>query len=97
MKPLRVVFTGPAIEDLDRAMEHLFAKSPLAAIRLHDAVTETLELLALRTLHGRTVTLTTGESVERWVVAPCVLYVQREPDTLIVLHVHDGRRAPIER
>lgn len=55
-----------------------------------------LALLATRTLRGRIVTLTTGESVERWVVSSWVLYLQREGDSLIVLHVHDGRRAPIE-
>jgi plasmid stabilization system protein ParE len=94
---LPVLFTERATEDLVGAVGYVLERNVRAAIALRKEIDGALALLAEGILEGARVTLITGEEVRRWVVSPLVIYYQRRPDALVVLYLHDGRRAPLQR
>ncbi|MEZ4409818.1 MAG: type II toxin-antitoxin system RelE/ParE family toxin [Polyangiales bacterium] len=97
MEPQRAILTDAALEDLDAAIGWLQRENPRAAEAVFAAIEEVIALVASGVVDGRPAKLPTGEVVRRFVARSFVIYYRRDPDALRVLHVHDGRRRPLER
>ncbi|MEZ4407837.1 MAG: type II toxin-antitoxin system RelE/ParE family toxin [Polyangiales bacterium] len=95
----RVEFSPEAAAELDDLVAYIAERNPSAAERVRATFMQavaTLAATAPRT-EGREVTLDTGEKCRRWYVAPVLLFYQRAPEALYVVHVWHHARAPIAR
>lgn len=95
MPPL--VFADAARDELDEVVEYLGPRNPAALRELLVAMERALELVATGYMEGASATLSTGEAARRCVVRHLVIYYRRSGGTVEVLHVWDGRRAPLQR
>lgn len=95
----RVEFSPEALAELDEVVAYISERNPGAGERVLAAIMRTLATLAApnpRT-DGREATLDTGERCRRSFVAPVVIFYQRGPGLVAVLHVWHHAREPIAR
>jgi len=97
--PDRVEFSPEALAELDDVVAYISERNPDAGERVRAAIMRTVATLAApapRT-DGREATLDTGGRCRRLFVAPVVIFYQRSPSVLSVLHVWHHAREPIAR
>lgn len=92
-----LAFTDAARHELADVVEYLGPRNPVALRALLDAVERTMALISSEYLEGASVTLATGEEARRYAVRHLVVYYRRTETAVQVLHIWDGRRAPIQR
>lgn len=91
------VFTDAARDELAELVEYLGPRNPAALRALLFAMERALDLVATGYMEGASATLSTGEAARRCVVRHLVVYYRHTEGTVEVLHVWDGRRAPLQR
>lgn len=93
---MKIVLAPLATRDLEEAYDFIARDNPEAADGVLAAVSETFGLLASGIVHGREVSLRTGERVLTWSHPPYRIYYRIAGDELQVVRVYHQARRPIE-
>jgi plasmid stabilization system protein ParE len=92
---VKVVLTGPAVQDLANQLAHIAQRNPAAADRLEARVFAIIDRLAEQSFEGPEQTLRSGETVRSWPVPPVRVYYQRTADAVVVLRIYHQARRPL--
>lgn len=95
----RVEFSPEALAELEELTTYFAERNPAVAERVIADVVAASERLALHAprLDGPPAVLRTGEPCRRYFVHPMMLYYDRAPGVVVVLHVWHHAREPIAR
>lgn len=90
---MKIRFTRPALHDLDGILEHIAARSPLGAGRVHARIKDVLELL---TQHPRIGVQTADPTIRRINAAPYpyLIFYEIGSDDVIIHAVRHSARDP---
>jgi plasmid stabilization system protein ParE len=91
----RILWSTPAVEDLQDIAQHIAEDSPSAASRFVDRIDEAVSALTSQPRLGRIVPELRRHSITRYrelIVSPWRLFYREEKGQVFVLAVIDGRR-----
>lgn len=92
---MKVVLSGPAVEDLANQLAYIAERNADAADRIETRVFSIIDRLAASEFEGPEQKLRSGEIVRSWPVSPLRVYYQRTADTLVVLRIYHQARRPL--
>jgi len=85
-----VVWTVPALNDLERILEYIELDNEIAAKKLAAKVFATTDRLAKYTKSGSKPKELKGTSYRRLVVGPLLIYHREEAERVLIIHVRRG-------
>jgi len=88
----RLIWTEPALSDLDGIAEYIALDNPLAASRLVQKVFDRAARLEAHPKSGRRPPELAGTHYREVVVAPCRIFYRIEKDDVYILHVMRSER-----
>ncbi|MCL4218100.1 MAG: type II toxin-antitoxin system RelE/ParE family toxin [Candidatus Hydrogenedentes bacterium] len=88
----RLIWTAPALADLDEIAEYIALDNPAAASRLVQKVFDRVERLEAHPKSGRRPPELTRTSYREIVVAPCRIFYRLEKHDVCILHVMRSER-----
>lgn len=88
----KLIWTAPALDDLDEIAGFIALENPLAAAALVDRVFSTLERLRRFPESGRRVPEVRGSTYREVVAPPCRIMYRRDSGAVLVVHVVRGER-----
>jgi toxin ParE1/3/4 len=89
---LQIVWTDPALDDLDEIASYIAQDDPAAATRLVAACLTSVERLADYPSSGRTVPELRGRRYRELIERPCRLIYRVEGRAVVIVHVMRGER-----
>jgi plasmid stabilization system protein ParE len=92
---VKIVLTGPAVEDLANQLAYIAERNSDAADRIEARVFSIIDRLAESEFEGPEQKLRSGEIVRSWPVPPLRVYYQRTADTVVVLRIYHQARRPL--
>ena len=92
MAACRLIWTEPALSDLDAIADYIALDNPEAAARLVQWVLAHVELLADQPDMGSTPRELTGRRYRQIIEPPCRVFYRRHGDQVYVLHVMRSER-----
>lgn len=94
-RPQALIWTAPALDDLDDIAAWIAQDSPAAAAQLVRRVLAQLALLRAHPRMGRRVPEAPGTRYRELVVPPCRIMYRPEGRALVIVHVVRGERRPL--
>src|SRR4051812_48431763 len=91
-RPLKLVWTAPALEDLDDLAAWVALDSPQAASDLIEAALDAVERLRRFPDSGRWVPELRSRVYREVIVPPLRLIYRREPGSVLIVHVMRGQQ-----
>jgi len=88
----RVIWTEPALADLDEIAEYIALDNPQAAARFVEKVFDRLERLEAHPRSGKRPTELEHTHYRELVVAPCRIFYRVEKDVVYILYVMRSER-----
>ena len=88
----RLIWTEPALADLDGIAEYIAVDNPSAAARFVQKVFDRVERLALYPKSGKCPPELAGMHYREIVVAPCRIFYRVEQDDVFLLHLARSER-----
>jgi len=88
----RLIWTEPALADLDEIAEYIALDSPLAASRFVEKVFDKTDRLEAHPRSGRRPPELTRTDYREIVVAPCRIFYRVEKDDVYILYVMRSER-----
>ncbi len=88
----RLIWTEPALLDLDEIAEYIALDDPLAASRYVQRVFDRVERLEAHPQSGKRVPELTSSPYREVVVPPCRIFYRVEGDAVFILHVMRAER-----
>ena len=88
----RLIWTEPALGDLDQITEYIALDNPRAASRFVEKVFDRVERLEAHPKSGKRPTELTGTHYREVVVAPCRVFYRIEKDDVYILYVMRSER-----
>lgn len=88
----KILWTGPALDDLRGIRDYVSQDDPAAAKRLAEKIRKGVLRLADHPLSGRVVPELPGLNYREVIVAPCRIVSAVKKDRVIILRVRHGRR-----
>jgi plasmid stabilization system protein ParE len=87
-----LVWTTPALDDLDEIAEHFALDDPRAAARFVRRVLQAVERLRRFPESGRWVPEAPSKTYREVIVSPCRIIYRREGRKVLIVHVARGER-----
>ncbi len=88
----RLIWTEPALADLDESAEYIALDNPAAASRFVRKVFDKIERLAVYPKSGKRPPELSGTHYREVVVAPCRIFYRVEKDGVYILYVMRSER-----
>jgi toxin ParE1/3/4 len=83
----RVIWTEPALQELDEIADYISLDDPLAAIRLVRKAFNRVELLHHHPKSGKTVNELEGSVYRELVLSPCRIFYREEGDMVYIIYI----------
>jgi toxin ParE1/3/4 len=97
-RPKALIWTAPALDDLDEIAAWIALDDPVAAAALVERALAAVERLRRFPASGRWVPELAGKVYREIIVAPCRILYRREGTKILIVHVVRGeRRLQIKR
>ena len=87
-----IIWTGPALLDIDAIAEYIALDNPPAAKRLVEKVVKTVKRLSKFPLSGKHVREMPNSVYREIVVSPCRIFYRLDKDFVYILYVIRGKR-----
>lgn len=87
-----IIWSDPALDELDRIAAYIARDKPVAAARFMARVLARVEQLAFFPLAGRTPRELAGTRYRQLVVAPVRIFYRVDGDRVFIVHVMRGER-----
>ena len=88
----RLIWTEPALADLDAVAEYIALDNPAAASRFVQKVFDRVERLAVYPKSGKRPSELTGTHYREVVVAPCRIFYRVGKDDVFIVHLMRSER-----
>ena len=92
MAPATLIWSDPALDDLDEIAAHIALDKPAAAAALVERVLTAVERVRAQPSSGRSVAELPKRQYLEVVVAPCRIVYRREGAAVLIVHVFRGER-----
>ena len=82
-----IIWSGPALEDLERILDYISLDNPEAA---QDVVTQVLNYIEQIESHphlGKQIERITGETYRQLIYRPCKIIYRVDDETIYILHI----------
>ncbi len=83
----QVIWTEPALEDLDRIADYISLDNPIAAKELVSKCLETVENLTQHTKMGKAVPELEQSVYRQLFISPCRIFYRIDNDIIYIIHI----------
>jgi plasmid stabilization system protein ParE len=82
-----VIWSGPALEDLERILDYISLDNPEAAQDVAGQILSYVEQIESHPLLGKRIESVTGETYRQLIYRPCKIIYRVDDETIYILHV----------
>jgi addiction module RelE/StbE family toxin len=88
----RIIWTEPALHDLDEIADYISLDKPVAATRFVQRVFERIEQLATHPMSGSMPAELKGTQYRQLVIPPVRIFYRAQNDAVYIVHIMRGER-----
>ena len=88
----RIIWTEPALQDLDRIADYISLDKPAAASRFVQRVFERIEQLSIQPKSGSVPAELKGTQYRQLVIPPARIFYRAQENTIYIIYVMRGER-----